>query len=87
MMYYDELTITREELIELLNEDVDNSECSDMTKAEIETIKTIAKGDYYGFDEDIDYILEKIEDWPKEVINWQTITDIVSEGDWYFQED
>ena len=83
----EDLYMTREELIALISEDVDDSECSHMTEEEEETIKTIAKGDYYGFDEDIDAILAELDGWNKESINWQTIADIVAKGEWYFQEE
>lgn len=81
MTLYNEKEITIESVLAMLRETENGAD--DMTTEEKEIIYAVASQNYEGAEEDLGYLTEKL--MSHQQANWQTVYDILSEGDWYYQ--
>ena len=80
---YNEKEITLENVLELLQE-VDTAEGpDDMIEEEKEIIRKVARQDYEGCEEDLEYLASKLAE-EKVGANLQDVYDVLSQGDWYY---
>ena len=82
--FYDGSIVDMENLRKVLL--IDDGATGDMTQKEIDTIKSFAE---YNSEEDMEYLLEKLQEkkqgeYVHDEINWQTIYSIVSQGEWNY---
>jgi len=85
MKFYNGKEINRENLLEMIEECIqDNWKNSDIERNAEIAMEIIATQEYDGREEDIEYILEKIQYEHRP--NLQDVERIISQGDWYFQE-
>lgn len=72
----------KKQIIEML----ESNNVSDMTEKEENIIKFILLEDYENQNEDIEYLENKLEEHEYNHGSWnlQTVYDIVSSGDWYY---
>lgn len=85
MKFYNGKEINRENLLEMIEECIqDNWKNSDIERNAEIAMEIIATQEYDGREEDIEYILEKIQYEHRP--NLQDVERIISRGDWYFQE-
>ena len=78
--FYDGTEVNMENLKKILQDN--DGKDGDMTAEEIATIKAFIKA---GYEEDYEYLLEKLQG--KNSINWQIIYDIISVGEWNYNAD
>ena len=74
--FYDETEINMENLKKILQDDGNDG---DMTEQEIKTIRAFTEA---GYEEDYEYLLEKLKG--RTEVNWQMIYDIIRQGDWNY---
>ena len=85
MKFYNGKEINRENLLEMIEECIQgNWKNSDIERNAEVAMEIIAREEYEGRDEDIEYILEKLK--YEHSPNLQDVERIISQGDWYFQE-
>lgn len=81
--FYDGSIVDMKNLKKVLTDD---NTTGDMTTEEIDTIKSFVQ---YDSEEDMEYLLEKLQEkkggeYIYNEINWQTIYSIISQGDWNY---
>ena len=81
--FYNGAEVNMENLKKVL---ADDNTAGDMTTDEINTINSFAE---YNSEEDMEYLLEKLQEkkqgeYVHDEINWQTIYSIISTGDWNY---
>lgn len=81
--FYDGSIVSKENLRKIL---IDDGSKGDMTEKEIKTMKAFIK---YNSNDDMDYLLEKLiekkqGEYVHNDINWQTIYEIISIGEWNY---
>ena len=81
--FYDGSIVSKENLRKML---IDDGSKGDMTEKEIKTMKAFIK---YNSNDDMDYLLEKLlekkqGEYVHNDINWQTIYEIISIGEWNY---
>ena len=81
--FYDGSIVDMENLKKVL---ADDNTTVDMTTEEIDTIKSFVQ---YDSEEDIEYLLEKLQEkkqgeYMHTEVNWQTIYGIISQGEWNY---
>lgn len=86
---YNGKKVTTENVLNMLREE--DTEGGDMTDDEVAVIKRVSRQDYEGAEEDLQYLTEKLQEETKigylyPSANWQTVYDILSQGNWYYQE-
>ena len=82
--FYNGAVVDTENLKKVLADD--NTTGGDMATDEINTIKSFAE---YNSEEDMEYLLEKLQEkkggeYVHNDINWQTIYSIISQGEWNY---
>ena len=91
--FYNGKPITKENLISMIKESMEEGwKNSDLHKSTEEALEKIYHGGYEGREEDIEYILYRLNSkspyggyfYPK--ANLQDVETIISTGQWYFQE-
>ncbi len=91
--FYNGKQITRENLLGMIQECMEEGwKNSDLHRETEEVLEKIYGGRYEGREEDIFYILDRLNSksvygghfYPN--ANLQDVENIISEGDWYFQE-
>lgn len=81
--FYNGAEVNMENLKKVL---ADDNTAGDMTQKEIDTIKSFAE---YNSEEDFEYLLEKLQEkkggeYVHTEVNWQTIYEIISIGEWNY---
>lgn len=92
--FYNGLQITKENLLSMIKECMEEGwKNSNLHKSTEEVLEKIYFREYEGAEEDIEYILDKLNSkpaygdgyfYPK--ANLQDVENIISVGSWYFQE-
>ena len=74
--FYNGAEVNMENLKKILQDDGNDG---DMTEQEIKTIRAFTEA---GYEEDFEYLLEKLKG--RTEVNWQMIYDIIRQGDWNY---
>ena len=91
--FYNGKPITKENLLSMIKESMEEGwKNSDLHRSTEKTLEKIYHGEYEGAEEDVQYILDKLNS--KSVCgsylypdaNLQDVEIIISAGQWYFQE-
>lgn len=77
--FYNGLAVTMKNLKKVLTDD--GTTGGDMTTNEIAIVKAFAD---YNSQEDFEYLLQKLQEKKCNDINWQTIYDLISQGQWNY---